>query len=283
MAYTTLVSTQQLATHLDDPTWVILDSQHDLMNRAFGRDAYTTGHVPGARFISIDDDLADHAGKGHVRHPLPSPAALGAVFSRLGIDASKQVVVYDGASGSSAARTWWCLRWLGHPNVAILDGGITLWKAEGRPLATDASAWQPTSFQVRPDDDMKIEAPAVLKRIGTADSRVIDARATERYDGSAETIDPGGGHIPGAVNRFWKANLDAEGKFKPAGQLRSEFAALTGALRPDQLIHQCGSGVTACHNLLAMEIAGLPGGKLYPGSWSEWCSDTARPVATGRS
>ena len=283
MAYTTLVSTRQLATHLDDPTWVILDNQHDLMNRAFGRDAYTGGHVPGARFISIDDDLADHAGKGRGRHPLPSPAALGAVFSRLGIDASKQVVVYDGASGSSAARTWWCLRWLGHPNVAILDGGITLWIAEGRPLATDAPAWQPTSFQVRPDDDMKIEAPAVLTRIGAADSRVIDARATERYDGSAETIDPVGGHIPGALNRFWKANLDAEGKFKTAGQLRSEFAALTGSLRPDQLIHQCGSGVTACHNLLAMEIAGLPGGKLYPGSWSEWCSDTARPVATGRS
>jgi thiosulfate/3-mercaptopyruvate sulfurtransferase len=282
MAYTTLVSTQQLAARLDDPDWVILDSRHDLMNRAFGHEAYAGGHVPGARFISIDDDLADHAGKGRGRHPLPSPTALGAVFSRLGIDAGKQVVVYDSASGSSAARAWWCLRWLGHPNVAILDGGITQWKAEGRALATAMPAWQPASFQVRPDDNMKIETPAVLAQIDNTDSRVIDARAAERYDGSAETIDPVGGHIPGALNRFWKANLDADGKFKPATQLRAEFAALMGQLRPGQLIHQCGSGVTACHNLLAMEIAGLPGGKLYPGSWSEWCADATRPVATGR-
>ena len=283
MAYTTLVSTQQLAAHLGDPDWVILDSQHDLMNRAFGRDAYAGGHVPGARFISIDDDLADHASQGRGRHPLPSPSALAEVFSRLGIDAGKQVVVYDGASGSSAARAWWCLRWLGHPNVAILDGGITLWKAEGRPLSTEVSAWRHASFQARPDDSMKVEAPTVHAQVGATDSRVIDARAAERYDGSAETIDPVGGHIPGALNRFWKANLDADGRFKPASQLRSEFAALMEPLQPAQLIHQCGSGVTACHNLLAMEIAGLSGGRLYPGSWSEWCADPARPVATGRS
>ncbi len=286
MPLTTLVSTAELALHLNHPAWVILDSQHDLMNPAFGRTAYTQEHIPGARFISLDDDLADHAGHGRGRHPLPLPAALAAAFSRLGIDADKQVVIYDSAGGSYAARAWWCLRWLGHRAVAVLDGGITQWRAEGRALSAAQPAWQATHFKAQPDDSMKVDSAAVLAQIskpglGLDSGRVIDARTPERYSGSTEPIDPVAGHIPGALNRFWKNNLGADGRFKSAGQLRAELTAMAAGLAPQQLIHQCGSGVTACHNLMAMEIAGLPGGRLYPGSWSEWCADPARPVATG--
>ena len=286
MPLTALVSTAELALHLDDPAWVILDSQHDLMNPAFGRAAYAQEHIPGARFISLDDDLAEHGGHGRGRHPLPPPAALAASFSRLGIDAGKQVVIYDSAGGSYAARAWWCLRWLGHRAAAVLNGGITQWRTERRTLSAAQPPWQAARFLAQPDDSMRVDSAAVLAQIsgpglGLASGRVIDARAPERFSGSTEPIDPVAGHIPGALNRFWKNNLGPDGRFKSADQLRTELTAMAGGLAPQQLIHQCGSGVTACHNLMAMEVAGLPGGKLYPGSWSEWCSDPARPVATG--
>ena len=285
MSFHTLVSTAELAHHLDDPAWVILDCQHDLMNPAFGRESYAREHIPGARFISLDDDLAEHAATGRGRHPLPSPETLAAAFSRLGVEAGRQVVVYDSAGGSYAARAWWCLRWLGHADAAVLDGGITRWKAEGRPLTDSVPTWQASRFNAKADHRLQVGAAAILTQIdnpGQPAMRVIDARAPERYDGSAETIDPVGGHIPGALNRFWKNNLDADGRFKQADQLHAELTAMLHGLQPQQLVHQCGSGVTACHNLLAMEIAGLPGGRLYPGSWSEWCADPARPVATGK-
>ena len=286
MSFSTLISTNELAAHLDHPAWVILDCQHDLMNPAFGRDSYSREHIPGARFISLDDDLAEHppaAGpKPRGRHPLPSPDALAQVFSRLGIDGAKQVVVYDSAGGSYAARAWWCLRWLGHREVAVLDGALAQWKIEGRALTAAVTPWQAAQFVARPDDTMKVDAGFILAGLGKRGApRVIDARAAERYSGSTETIDPVAGHIPGALNRFWKSNLAAGGGFKSAAELRGEFAALLQDRTAEQTIHQCGSGVTACHNLLALEVAGLHGAKLYPGSWSEWCADPARPVATG--
>ena len=282
--FNALVSTAGLAAHLDDPQWVILDCRHDLMKPAFGRNAYAEAHICGARFISIDDDLADHAAitaGGRGRHPLPTAAALAATFSRLGIDAAKQVVLYDSASGSYAARAWWCLRWLGHQAVAVLDGGIQQWQAEGRPLNAATPTWSGTNFQAQSNDAMKVEAATVQARIGAVDACVVDARAPERYNGSTEPMDPVAGHIPGARNRFWKLNIAADGRFKPAAQLQSEWQTLLNGLAPAQAMHQCGSGVTACHNLLALEIAGLGGGTLYPGSWSEWCADAARPVRTG--
>ena len=281
---TTLISSAELAAHLDNPQWVILDCRHDLMNPAFGRNAYAEAHIAGARFISIDHDLADHAATaagGRGRHPLPTPEALAAVFSRLGIDAAKQVVVYDSAAGSYAARAWWCLRWLGHQAVAVLDGGLPQWQGENRPLTAAPSVWHAATFQAHARDELKVEAVTVLARICSPGACVIDARAPERYKGSSEPMDPVAGHIPGARNRFWKHNIDADGRFKSAAQLNSEWCTLLGHLSPAQLMHQCGSGVTACHNLLAMEIAGLSGGTLYPGSWSEWCADPARPVRTG--
>ncbi len=283
-SFKTLVSVAELARHLNDPQWVILDCRHDLMNPAFGRSAYAEAHIPGARFISIDDDLADHAATaagGRGRHPLPTPEALAATFSRLGIDASKQVVLYDSASGSYAARAWWCLHWLGHQAVAVLDGGVQQWRSEGWPLDAATPDWPATHFQARQNASMKVEAATVWARIGAADACVIDARAPERYNGSTEPIDPVAGHIPGARNRFWKHNIAADGRFKTAAQLQDEWQHLLAGLAPAQVMHQCGSGVTACHNLLAMEIAGLGGGTLYPGSWSEWCADPARPVRTG--
>ena len=282
-SFTTLISSAELAAQLDNPQWVILDCRHDLMNPAFGRNAYAEAHIAGARFISIDD-LADHAATvagGRGRHPLPTPAALAAAFSRLGIDATKQVVAYDSAAGSYAARAWWCLRWLGHQAVAVLDGGLPQWQAEGRSLTATSPAWQAAAFQAHARDALKVETATVLARIGAPGACVVDARAPERYNGSTEPMDPVAGHIPGARNRFWKHNIDADGRFKNAAQLDSEWRTLLGQLSPAQLMHQCGSGVTACHNLLAMEIAGLSGGTLYPGSWSEWCADPARPVRTG--
>ena len=254
------------------------------MNPAFGRETYAREHIPGARFISLDDDLAEHAAKGRGRHPLPAPSALAAAFSRLGIDASKQVVVYDSAGGSYAARAWWCLRWLGHSAVAVLDGSLAKWKSEGRPLTADVTPWQATTFVADPDDSMKVDATSILARMrdtGDRAGHVIDARSPERYDGSTEPMDPVAGHIPGALNRFWKNNLAADGKFKSAAALRAELTALLGGPDAAGTVHQCGSGVTACHNLLALEVAGMGGSKLYPGSWSEWCADPARPVATG--
>ena len=284
MTFTTLISTADLTARLHDPAWIILDCQHDLMNPAFGRESYAREHIPGARFISLDDDLAEHAAKGRGRHPLPDPAALAAAFSRLGIDGSKQVVVYDSAGGSYAARAWWCLRWLGHRTAAVLDGSLAAWKSEGHPLTDAIAPWQPATFTPDPDDAMKVDAAAILARMrgnGNRAGCVVDARAPERYNGSTEPLDPVAGHIPGALNRFWKNNLAAGGKFKPASVLRTELTTLLGNQSAADTVHQCGSGVTACHNLLALEIAGLHGGKLYPGSWSEWCADPARPVATG--
>lgn len=286
MSFATLVSTTELASHLTDANWIILDCQHDLMNPAFGRDSYAREHIPGARFISLDDDLAEHppatGPKPRGRHPLPAPAVLAQAFSSLGIDASKQVVIYDSAGGSYAARAWWCLRWLGHGAAAVLDGSLLKWKTEGRALTAEKAPWQPANFVARPNDSMKVDAGFILAGLGRPDApRVIDARAAERYSGSTEPIDPVAGHIPGALNRFWKSNLATNGSFKTGAELRAEFATLLEGRNASETIHQCGSGVTACHNLLAMEHAGLRGSALYVGSWSEWSSQASRPVANG--
>jgi len=281
MNYTTLVSGAVLAERLGDPDWIILDCQHDLMKPAFGREAYAKEHVPGAQFVGLDDDLAGPKTGSNGRHPLPSVEALTALFSRLGITADRQVVVYDSAQNMYAGRLWWSLKWLGHEKVAVLDGGLGKWKADGRPVTADVPAAQPATFVARVNLAIRADAGEVASRLNDGKSTIIDARAPERYDGSAETIDPVGGHIPGAVNRFWKSNVNDDGTFKPPLVLRAEFEALLAGKAPAAVIQQCGSGVTALHNFVAMEIAGLSGSKLYPGSWSEWCADPKRPVAKG--
>jgi thiosulfate/3-mercaptopyruvate sulfurtransferase len=279
----TLIDAATLARHLDDPRWVVLDCRHDLLDPQLGRDAFAAGHLPGAQFASIDDDLsgpkapADGVFRG--RHPLPDKAALVAALRRLGVNDDSQVVAYDAQGGMYAARLWWLLRWIGHEAVAVLDGGLPAWQAAGNPVDKDEKPRAAGTITERATLTRTVSVDDVVANLSTQALTVVDARANDRFRGENETIDPVGGHIPGAKNRFFKDNLGADGRFKPADQLKQELAPLFAS--PAAAIMQCGSGVTACHNLLALEVAGLPDAALYPGSWSEWCASPARPVATG--
>lgn len=280
-APTTLVSADQVAQQLDNPDWVLVDCRHDLANPEFGRAAYADGHLPGARFLHMDEELSGPRTGQNGRHPLPDPEALAKRLGEIGIDSSKQVVAYDDAGGMYAARLWWLLNWLGHKNVAVLDGGMHAWQRNAGPLSKTPVTAPATEFVPKPQA-IAVPLEDVLSHHGSPRMLIIDARSPDRFRGENETIDPVGGHIPGAVNRFFKDNLGPEGRFKSPEQLRAEFAALLDGRDPSLVVHQCGSGVTACHNVLAMEIAGLPGTRLYPGSWSEWCACDTRPVATGQ-
>ena len=286
--FTTLISAADLAHHVADPHWVILDCRHDLTNPAAGREAFAAGHIPGAHFASIDNDLSDHAiaanGVFRGRHPLPARAAFIQTLQQWGINDVTQVIACDAQGGMFAARLWWMLRWVGHANVAVLDGGLPAWIAAGQVVSTAPDLGAGTGNSTgdicdRPSLVTTVSAADIVASLGTGAHTVIDARAPDRFRGENETLDPVGGHIPGAKNRFFKDNLAADGRFKPAQQLRAGFTELIAD--PSTAIMQCGSGVTACHNLLALEVAGMPGAALYPGSWSEWCADAARPVAIG--
>jgi thiosulfate/3-mercaptopyruvate sulfurtransferase len=277
--YTTLISAADLALHAAQPNWVVLDCRHDLANPEAGRAAYEAGHLPQAQFAHLDLDLSGDKQLGGGRHPLPSRDAFIQTLRRWGISDDTQVVAYDAHGGMFAARLWWMLRWVGHPAVAVLDGGLPAWQAQGLALSTEMPAVTAGNIHERPSLVTTVDADAVLANLAQPVWTVVDARSPDRYRGENETLDPVGGHIPGASNRFFKDNLQADGRFKPASELRAEWAALID--KPEASVMQCGSGVTACHNLLALELAGQPGAALYPGSWSEWCSDGSRPVATG--
>ena len=276
-----LVTPEELQAHLDDPHWIVFDTRHELTDPARGPKVYAEGHIPGAHFIHVDQDLAGHHTGTNGRHPLPEPAAFAAVLNERGLEPYSQVVIYDDMGGNYAVRLWWMLRWLGHERVALLDGGFPRWLAEKRPVSTETPAPRKGSFLPRPRLGATVDAPFLERFSRDPSIRLIDARAGERFRGEQETIDPVAGHIPGAVNRFWKSNLEADGRFKAPQALRAEFHQLLAGVDPGQVVHSCGSGVTACHNLFAMELAGLPGARLYPGSWSEWCADAKRPVAKG--
>ena len=281
MAHTTIVSTEELASHLGDPDWVVVDVRSDLLDPSAGRMAYSESHIAGAVFADINVDLAGEPGGGRGRHPLPSPDEFAERAGALGIDRSVQVVAYDAADGMYASRLWWMLRSLGHEAVAVLDGGLAKWVAEGRPVTSGAESRPPRRFVAGPRFDGTVTAAEVDALRADPSRPLVDSRAPERFQGRNETIDPVAGHIPGASNRFYKRNVNADGTFRDPEALRSELAELLGDAAPDRAVVYCGSGVTACHNLLALELAGLPGAMLYPGSWSEWCSDPSRPVATG--
>jgi thiosulfate/3-mercaptopyruvate sulfurtransferase len=278
-----LVSTQELADRLGDASIVICDCRHDLMDLEKGRRGYAEGHIPGAHFIHLDEDLSGTKTGKNGRHPLPQIDAFAKKMGSIGIDHSKRVIAYDDAGGPYAARLWWLLRWAGHDNVAVLDGGINKWQAEGRAVDRTSPITRPATFAAKLKDGMTVDANFILANIKQPSAIVVDARAPERYRGEMEPVDPVAGHIPGALNRLFKNNLNADGTFKPVATLKQEFAELLKGKSPGEVVNQCGSGVTACHNLFAMEIAGLSGSKLYPGSWSEWCADPARPVAKGHS
>jgi thiosulfate/3-mercaptopyruvate sulfurtransferase len=282
--YTTLIEPAALAAHMNDPKWVIVDCRHDLMNLAAGRDAYAAGHIPGAVFADMETELSgakrDAAGNFRGRHPLPEQDAFIELLRGWGVDDDTQVVAYDAHGGMFAARLWWMLRWVGHAAVAVLDGGLPAWQAAGQPVVTDTPAPRARgNVKARPALVTTVDVAAVLHNVEHGGRTIVDARAPDRFRGENETIDPVGGHIPGAKNRFFKDNLQADGRFKTPEQLKAELGVAVGD--PQDAIMQCGSGVTACHNLLALEVAGLPGAALYPGSWSEWTADPKRAVATG--
>ena len=279
--YTTLISTANLASHLDDASFVVVDVRHDLgQPDSWGEAQYRRAHIPGARFVHVDRDLSAPKTGTNGRHPLPSIEACAAMFGRIGIDRSKQVVTYDQGPGTYAARMWWMLRWLGHDAVAVLDGGYTVWEREGRAATTDVPSVKPASFVARPTV-APVGVAAIAANVAAPSLLLVDARGRERFRGEVEPIDKVAGHIPGSINRPFTDNMTADGHFKSPAELRAAFTALIGDRAPSAIVHTCGSGVTACHNLLAMEHAGLSGTRLYPGSWSEWSADTKRPIALG--
>ena len=280
MTHTTLIAADELAAILDD--CVLVDCRHDLMDASAGPAAYAEGHLPRAWFMHQDSDLAGPKNGRNGRHPLPEPETMRRRLEAIGLSDDRQLVAYDAQGGMFAVRLWWLARWLGHRAVAVLDGGLPAWTKAGFPLTREPPPTPaPGRLSARPPLVASFDVDAVLSNLSTGERLVVDARAPERYRGETEPLDPVAGHIPGAVNRPFQANLRPDGRFKPAEILRAEFDVLLAGRSPAQLIHHCGSGVTGCHNVLAMEQAGLPGAALYPGSWSEWCSDPARPVATG--
>ena len=280
--YTTLISAEQLRAL---PAAIVIDCRFDLADVAAGETSWREGHIPGSRFLDLDRDLcgpkagADGVFRG--RHPLPERSAFAATLARCGVTPASQVVALDAQGSMYAAHVWWMLRWMGHERVAVLDGGLAAWTAAGGALTSDPTPAAPATppYPERTPLAHTIDAAALAARLGRAP--LIDARAGERFRGEVEPLDKAAGHIPGALNRFFKDNLAPDGRFKPAAQLRAELAPLVGVQPVSEVVHQCGSGVTACHNLLAMEIAGLAGSQLYPGSWSEWSADPSRPVAQG--
>jgi thiosulfate/3-mercaptopyruvate sulfurtransferase len=278
MNFTSLLTGEILAGHLNDPEWRIFDCRHQLSDVEYGAHAYADGHLPGAFFLHLDHDLSGPMNGRNGRHPLPDAQLLASKLGAAGVSRKTQVVAYDDDGGMIAARLWWLLRWLGHDRVALLDGGIRQWVKEGRALTSERPNPVPALFEVERRDGV-VSSDEVLASLDRSDLCLVDARAPDRFRGENETLDPVGGHIPGARNRFFRDNLDADGCFRPAPELRREFLALLAGVDAEQSVMQCGSGVTACHNLLAMEIAGLHGARLHAGSWSEWCADPLRPVA----
>ncbi|MBL0148208.1 MAG: sulfurtransferase [Ideonella sp.] len=266
-----------------DPHLVVLDASFDLADTQAGERAHAAGHVPGALYLHLDRDLSAPKTGLNGRHPLPAREAFAARLGELGIDETCRIVACDGNAGMYAARLWWMLRWLGHADVLMLDGGLAAWRAAGGALESGpVAARPPARMPLRPPLVQSASYAELLAGLGRADAPlVVDARAADRFRGENETLDPVGGRIPGAVNRFFRDNLAVDGCFKPAEQLRAEWLAATGGRAATEQVHQCGSGVTACHNLVALEVAGLGGARLYPGSWSEWCAQPGAPVARG--
>ena len=279
--YNKLIQSSELRAIINEPTTVIFDCRHELGNAEYGITSYRKGHIPNAIFACMDNDLSKEPNGTNGRHPLPDPRLLADWLNKCGVTNSTQVVAYDDAGGVYASRLWWLLKWLDHDAVAVLDGGLQNWMAFGGALDSKTThGLLKGRFEVKLRD-ICVDAKFILKELNRREMVIIDARANDRFQGRNETIDPVAGHIPGAKNRFFKNNLDQEGKFRDAKELKASFKKIMGATPSHEVIHQCGSGVTACHNLLAMELAGLKNSKLYPGSWSEWISDPLRPISTG--
>jgi thiosulfate/3-mercaptopyruvate sulfurtransferase len=280
----TLIEPLDLAPRLDDPACAIIDCRFDLARPAWGASAFTAGHIPNAQYADLDGDLSGARGPRTGRHPLPEVRELAATFARLGIDEHVQVVAYDQANGIYAARLWWLLRWLGHRQVAVLNGGFAAWERAGLPVSVRTVPRPARTFRPRPDETAWVTSAEVAALVangslGRGERLLVDARGADRFAGQNETLDPIAGHVPGARNHPFTANLSAEGRFLDTRELQQRWQRTLTGQRATQAVAMCGSGVTACHNLLALEVAGLPGARLYAGSWSEWIRDPAHPVA----
>lgn len=278
--YTTLVTTATLAANLQAPDWLVVDCRFDLAQPAAGEAAYRAGHIPGAVYAHLDRDLSSPITPATGRHPLPDPERFAATLSGWGVSSTTQVIAYDADNGMYASRLWWLLRWVGHRSVAVLDGGFKAWTAERLPTGTEIPARSPSQFTARPNRELWLDAQQVQERLQQPDWRLLDARAPERFAGKVEPLDTRAGHVPGARNHPFATNLAADGRFGAPEELRRRYEQSQAGVSDDHTIVMCGSGVTACHLLLAMEHAGKPGARLYAGSWSEWIRDPRRPVAS---
>jgi thiosulfate/3-mercaptopyruvate sulfurtransferase len=271
----TLIAPAELTPHLGDSRWVIVDCRFDLADAECGERYYLEGHIPGARYAHLDRDLSGTKTGTNGRHPLPTVPEMTARFGAMGIGSTTQVVAYDQDAGVYAARLWWMLRFMGHDAVAVLDGGLTRWVAEGGTLQPGRVTPTPAGFAANP----RTEWPLTVDEVAAGDAKLlIDARAPDRFRGENETIDKVGGHIPGARNHWFQENLTDDKRFRPEEELRRKWEADLAGTPPGEAVLYCGSGVTACHNMLSMEIAGLPGARIFPGSWSEWSANPERPV-----
>ena len=278
--HSTLISTDALASHPDD-SWVIVDCRYDLRDGAWGSAQYRAGHIPGAVYAGLSQDLSAPPSGTNGRHPLPCVEEIEATFGRLGISSGAQVAIYDQDAGMYASRMWWMLRYMGHDSAAVVDGGWAKWVREGREVRTGEERRPAAVFSGRRRKELRLIVGQVEAALGDPSVLLVDARAPERFEGRSEPLDRTPGHIPGAVNYCHKRNVTDDGVMLPVETLRAQFTELIGGQSPDQVVMYCGSGVTACQNLLAMEHAGLSGARLYPGSWSEWSADAERPVETG--
>jgi thiosulfate/3-mercaptopyruvate sulfurtransferase len=280
MAFMTLISTAALALHLEEPAFVVVDCRFKLDDPAWGEREYQSRHIPGAMYAHLDRDLSGVKTGTNGRHPLPPVDAFARTLGRLGIAEGVQVVAYDQDSGMFASRLWWMLRWLGHDAVAVLDGGFSRWDAEDRPTAAGIETQPAAAFTPRVRGDMLVDVATVEALAASRSKTLVDARAPQRYRGEVEPLDRVAGHIPGARNHFYQLNVDEQGRFHTPEELRARFRDVVAGTPPNEIVCYCGSGVTACHNLLALEHAGINGARLYAGSWSEWSADPARPVET---
>lgn len=280
--YQTLIEARVLQQHLSDPDWVVVDCRFDLANPDAGQSAYARAHIPGARYAHLNSQLSAPITAQTGRHPLPDPATFTRQLEHWGIGDRTQIVAYDADNSACAARLWWMLRWLGHDAVAVLDGGFKAWQAAQLPVTSEVPAPRLATFTPRIRDEWVVDIATVARHSTDESWRIFDARAAERFAGEVEPIDSAAGHVPGAVNAPFATNLNADGTFRPASQLQAAWDARLHGIEPDHAIAMCGSGVTACHNLLALHLAGVQSVRLYPGSWSEWIRDPQRPIAKGR-
>lgn len=283
MSYKTIISENDLKNNINNKDFIIFDTRCDIKDRGYGIDSYTEGHIENAIFVDVDTDLASEKQQGTGRHPLPKVGVLSDKLSHWGMDNNKQVIVYDDAGGAFAGRMWWMLKWLGHENVAVLDGGLNSWVKNGNKLITSPTVFEKSYFE----PNIKNEMIATLSNVENAqhlmDTILLDARSKERYEGVSDPVDPIAGHVPGAISHPLGLNLERTGKFKSKEELKHNFDKISQELKNKEIISMCGSGITACHNILALELIGIRNVKLYVGSWSEWITDPNRTVVTIKS